>query len=80
MPSASLSSKGQVTIPKAIRDLLKVRTGDRVDFVVEDERVVVRPGTRDLRSLRGILHRPGRKPVSIEAMDAAIARLHGKRP
>ena len=80
MPSASLSSKGQVTIPKPIRDLLKVRTGDRVDFVVENDRVVVRPGTRDLRSLRGILHRPGRKPVSIQAMDAAIARLHGKRP
>jgi antitoxin PrlF len=80
MPSASLSSKGQVTIPKAIRDLLKVRTGDRVDFIVENDRVVVRPGTRDLRSLRGILHRPGRKPVSIQAMDAAIARLHGKRP
>ena len=80
MPSASLSSKGQVTIPKPIRDLLKVRTGDRVDFIVEDDRVVMRPGTRDLRSLRGLLHRPGRKPVSVEAMDAAIARLHGKRP
>jgi AbrB family looped-hinge helix DNA binding protein len=80
MPSASLSSKGQVTIPKPIRDLLKVRTGDRLDFVVEGDRVVMRPGTRDLRSLRGILHRPGRKPVSVEAMNAAVARFHGKRP
>lgn len=80
MPSTSLSSKGQVTIPKTIRDHLKLRTGDRLDFVIEDNRVVLRPGTRDLRSLRGILHRPGRKPVSVEAMDAAVARFHGKRP
>lgn len=78
MPSASLTSKGQVTIPKVIRDLLKVRTGDRLDFVVEGDRVLVRPGTRDLRTLRGILHRPGRKPVSVEAMNAAVARFHGK--
>jgi AbrB family looped-hinge helix DNA binding protein len=80
MPSSSLSSKGQVTIPKPIRDHLKLRTGDRLDFVIEDNRVVVRPGTRDLRTLRGILHRPGRKPVSVETMDAAVARFHKKRP
>jgi antitoxin PrlF len=80
MPSSSLSSKGQVTIPKPIRDHLKLRTGDRLDFVIEDNRVVLRPGTRDLRTLRGILHRPGRKPVSVEAMNAAVARFHKKRP
>ena len=80
MPSASLSSKGQVTVPKPIRDLLKVKTGDRLDFIVDGSRVVLRPGTRDLRSLRGLLHRPGRKPVSLEAMDAAIAHLHKRKP
>jgi antitoxin PrlF len=80
MPSASLTSKGQVTVPKPIRDWLKVKTGDRLDFVIEGGHVVVRPGTRDLRSLRGLLHRPGRKPVSLEDMDAAIARLHARRP
>jgi AbrB family looped-hinge helix DNA binding protein len=79
MPSASLSSKGQVTIPKAIRERLKVKTGDRLDFVVEGDKVVLRPGTRDLRSLRGVLHRPGRKAVSLEQMDAAIAEYHGRR-
>jgi AbrB family looped-hinge helix DNA binding protein len=78
MPSASLTSKGQVTIPKLIRERLKVKTGDRLDFVIEGEQVVLRPGTRDLRSLRGILHRAGRKPISLEAMDAAITRFHGR--
>jgi AbrB family looped-hinge helix DNA binding protein len=78
MPSATLTSKGQVTIPKAIRQALKLRTGDRLDFVQEDEgRVVVRAGTADVGELKGLLHRPGRKPVRLEEMDAAIAR-HGR--
>ena len=79
MPSASLTSKGQVTIPKAIRDFLRVKQGDRLEFSIEGQQVVVHPGRRDLRSLRGMLARPGRKPVSLEQMDAAIAREHGRR-
>ena len=80
MPSASLTSKGQITIPKAIRELLKVKTGDRLEFVVENEQVVLRPGTLDFRSLRGSLHEAGRKPVSLEEMDAAVANAHAGRP
>jgi antitoxin PrlF len=76
MPSASVTSKGQITIPKAIRELLQVKTGDRVDFIVQGDSVVLRPGTLDLGTLRGLLHRPGRKPVSLEEMDAAIAKAH----
>ena len=79
MPSASLSSKGQVTVPKAIRERLKLKTGDRLDFVIEGDKVVLRPGTRDLRSLRGVLHRPGRKAVSLAQMDAAIVEYHGRK-
>jgi AbrB family looped-hinge helix DNA binding protein len=79
MPSASLSSKRQVTVPKVIRDQLKLKTGDRLDFIVEGDKVVLQAGTRDLRSLRGILHRPGRKAISLNEMDAAIARFHGRR-
>jgi antitoxin PrlF len=76
MPSASLTSKGQVTIPKPIREVLKVKTGDRLDFAVEEGRVILRAGTGDLRSLRGLLHRPAQKPVSLQAMDEAIAKHH----
>lgn len=79
MPGASVTSKGQVTIPKPIRDLLQIKTGDRLDFVVEDDQVVLRPATLDLRSLKGLLHRPGRKPVSLKELDAAVARSHGRR-
>ncbi len=81
MKSATVTSKGQVTIPKAIRDFLKVKSGDLIDFLIDREgKVVVRAGTVHVGELRGILHRPGRKPVSLEEMDEAIARHHGKRP
>ncbi len=75
MPSATVTSKGQVTIPKSIRRALRVAEGDRLDFVVEQEgRVVVRVGAADVSELKGLLRRPGRRAVSVEAMNAAIAR------
>ena len=75
MPSATLTSKGQLTVPKAIRDLLRLGTGDRVDFVVQDDgSVVLRPATVHVRELRGFLHRKGLKPVSVEEMNAIIRR------
>lgn len=73
MAGATLTSKGQVTIPKGIRDLLGLEAGDQLDFVVESQaRVVLRPGNRDARGLRGLLHRPRRKAVTLAEMDAAI--------
>jgi antitoxin PrlF len=75
MAVATLTSKGQTTIPKEIRDLLGLAPGDKLDFVVEtDGRVVLRPATRDVRELRGMLRKKGRKPVSLEEMDRAIAQ------
>jgi antitoxin PrlF len=80
MASTTLTSKGQLTLPKSIREFLRVKAGDPVDFLIDDEgRVIVRPATVDVRSLKGLLRRPGRRAVKVEAMDAAIARLHRKR-
>jgi AbrB family looped-hinge helix DNA binding protein len=75
MPSATLTSKGQLTLPKPIRELLKLGAGDRVDFIVEDDGVVVlRPATTHVRELKGALHRRGLKPLSVEQMNAVIRR------
>ena len=75
MPSATITSKGQLTLPKAIRGLLRVGAGDRVDFVVKDDgTVVLRPATVDVRELRGMLHRKGLTPLTIEEMNAIIRR------
>ena len=81
MPTATLTSKGQLTMPKQIRELLKLDTGDVVEFVVlSDGAIQVRAGSVDVRELRGMLRRPGRKAVSLEDMDAAIATARRRQP
>jgi AbrB family looped-hinge helix DNA binding protein len=78
MPTSTLTSKGQLTVPKAIRDRLGLHEGDRVEFRVTGEgQVVVEVGTVDLRDLRGALKREGRS-VSVEEMEEAV-RTAGTR-
>jgi len=80
MPTATVSSKGQVTIPKAVRELLRIDAGDEVDFVVTERGdVVVRGVSLDVRELRGLLKRPRRGAVSVEEMNAAIFRRHARK-
>jgi antitoxin PrlF len=75
VPDATLTTKGQVTIPKAIRDHLRLDTGDRVSFVIHDDgTVVVQPVTRHVRDLAGLLHRTGSRAVSLRDMDEGIAK------
>ena len=74
MASAKITSKGQITIPKVIREALGVRSGDQVEFLVHDHGLVeIRPRTRSLQSLAGTLRTPVRG-VSVADMDAGIAR------
>ena len=80
MPASTITSKGQITLPKKIRERLHVGTGDRIDFVVEENGlVVVRRARSRLRQLRGMLRKRKRKPVSLDQMNAAIAREHSRR-
>ena len=80
MPSAILASKGQLTLPKPIRDLLRLRAGDRVDFIVKDDgTVVLRPATVDVRELKGSLRMRDLKPLSVEEMNAVIRRRAAAR-
>ena len=74
MPVATMTTKGQVTIPKAVREHLGVDAGDRLDFVIQDDgSVVLTPVTRHVRELAGLLHRPGRRPITVREMDESIA-------
>ncbi len=78
MPISTLTSKGQLTLPKAIRDRLNVRPGDRVEFrLTEEGEVMVEAASQDLRTLRGIL-KPGKVRLTLEEMDEAV-RTGGTR-
>ena len=71
---ATVTSKGQVTIPKPIRDRLHLEPGDKIDFILDEAGDVrVTPVTVPVARLKGIVPKPG-CPVSLEKMDEAIAR------
>ncbi|MBQ6247292.1 MAG: AbrB/MazE/SpoVT family DNA-binding domain-containing protein [Kiritimatiellae bacterium] len=70
----TLSSKGQVTIPVAIRNKLHLNTGDRIDFVVFGmNRVELVPKKGSVLALKGIVQYSGR-PKTLAEMEAAIGR------
>lgn len=73
MSSATLTSKGQITIPAAVRAELGVQVGDRVEFVqVAPGCYEFRAATKSVMALKGMFGSP-RHSVSIDEMNAAIA-------
>jgi AbrB family looped-hinge helix DNA binding protein len=75
MAASTLTSKGQITIPKEVRDRLGVQEGDRIVFQFDEQgRVILQPEDRDpLGNLVGLLrHRARDRPVTVEEMDEAI--------
>ncbi|MBZ0255303.1 type II toxin-antitoxin system PrlF family antitoxin [bacterium] len=75
MAISHLSSKGQTTIPKAIREHLNLHTGDKIEFVVDENgRVRLEAINTDIFELEGILHKQGINAVSIEEMNHSIKR------
>lgn len=73
MVQARLTGKGQVTIPKQIREYLHLDTGSKIDFVIDQNgEVKVIPLNVAAESLSGILHREGMSTASIEDMEQAI--------
>jgi antitoxin PrlF len=66
---ATLTSKGQTTIPKPIRDSLDMKAGDRMTFtLMPDGVVLMRVKNRSIAALAGLLHKKGRKAVPIEQL------------
>ena len=73
MALATLTTKGQVTIPKTIRDSLNLNTGDKIEIIVSEKReAIIRPVSKKVDDIFCKLHKPGRKAVSLETMDDAI--------
>jgi AbrB family looped-hinge helix DNA binding protein len=78
MSTATVTSKGQITIPSAIRSALKVVAGDRVEFVrTADDRFEVVAATQEVTQMRGMIK--AKRKVSIEEMNQAVRAKAGKR-
>ena len=81
MPTGTLTSKGQITIPKQIRERLRLDTGQRVEFHVDSKgNVILTPRNKDIRSLKGIVRsRMKGRAVSVKEMNEAIAEGFSKQ-
>lgn len=71
---AIVTVKGQVTVPKAIRDQLKIEQGTQLDFKLNDDgSILVRPLKRSALSIVGLLKRPGQVAMTVGQMNEAVA-------
>jgi AbrB family looped-hinge helix DNA binding protein len=74
MSEAKMTSKGQLTVPKDVRQKLGLKPGDRIRFLIEaDGRVRLMPAKRDISELVGILPKP-KRALRLEEMDEAIGQ------
>ena len=74
---ATVTSKGQVTLPAEARKKLGIKAGSKLEFVVLEGRLEVIPVSESVTTLKSILPKP-KKRLTIEEMDAAIGRGAGK--
>lgn len=75
MATATMTSKGQVTIPKQVRELLHLHSGDRIEFWVQgDSEARLKPITRTVRDVFGCLRNPNQKTISVEQMNEVVAK------
>jgi antitoxin PrlF len=74
MSTATLTTKGQTTIPKEIREGMSLEPGDTLDFhLLSDASATIRVRRGTLKDFIGVIHEPGRKAVGVAEGDAAIA-------
>jgi AbrB family looped-hinge helix DNA binding protein len=73
MATATITTKGQITIPKAIRDSLMLSAGDKIEFIVIDKReALIRPVSKKVDEVFGMLHKQDREALSVDEMNKKL--------
>jgi antitoxin PrlF len=76
---STMTSKGQLTVPKEIRETLGLKEGTKFSLTIENGNVVARPKNRSIMELAGILGKaPNGKSLTVEEMDEAIGEMLGE--
>jgi len=78
MPNAVITRKSQVTIPKAIREQVDLRVGDRVSFVVRDGEIVLKPPPKSILELQGSVE-PRERPEDFDGIRRTVALRRSER-
>lgn len=73
----TLSSKGQVTLPKEMREALNLRPGDQIVYSIIDGEVVLTPKNVDFNDLAGLLGKPPRGRATLEEIDESVLKAGG---
>ncbi|MDF2966091.1 MAG: SpoVT / AbrB like domain protein [Rickettsiaceae bacterium] len=74
---STVTSKGQITIPAAIREKMNLESGSKLEFIQQDDHILVIPINKSVGRLRGILTKPERS-LSVEQMNAIIKEKHDR--
>ena len=82
MVTATITSKGQITIPKMVRESLRLHSGDRIAFIMHNQtEAVLKPVTTTVDHVFGRLHKPGQVGKTVVEMNQAVAqRMRGGKP
>jgi len=80
MPTATITSKGQVTIPKKIREKFGLQAGDILSFEIESgDKIIIRPEKESSDAAYGILHREDQEILTVEDMESGVAEYFKKK-
>lgn len=73
----TLSPKGQITLPKELRDQLSLRPGDQMIYTIIDGQIIITPKNVDFNELAGLLGAPPLGGATLEQIDEAVAQAAG---
>ena len=72
MPSSTITSKGQTTVPSQVRQLLNLEAGHRIEWIISpDGQVTIKAANASITRLRGLI-KPAGKAVGLDEMDEAL--------
>jgi len=80
MTIGRITTAGRTTVPKDIRDRLKLKPGDKVYWIYRDGQAFLRPKSQSITELAGVLYDAARKPMSIAELNEAIGQAVTRRP